>query len=308
MKKKKKISVIGAGNVGKEVVAWCASKELGNIVLYNRTKEKAIGIALDLLESAPLVGFDTEILGTGNIKDTKNSDIIVFTAGIARKPGMKREDLIKINAKIIGPLIKKLSKLSPNAIIIMVTNPLDVMTYVAWKNSGFPKHRVLGQAGILDSSRFASFIADELGVSVRIVKAVVIGSHGENMVPLPRLSKVGGKSLLKVMSRRKINSLISHTKLAGIEIVKLLKANASYSVGAATAKIVESIVRNTNEILSCSVYLEGEYGLSGLFIGVPCKIGSKGVKKIIKYDLNFDEKKLLISASKRIKKMIRSLD
>jgi len=306
-KKRKKITVVGAGNVGKEIVAWCAVKELGDIVLWNRTKEKAIGIALDLSESAPIVGFDANILGTDKFSDTTNSDIIVFAAGLPRRPGMKREDLININAKIINSLVKKFSKLSPEAIIIMVTNPLDVMTFVAWKSSGFSKSKVIGQAGILDSSRFASFIAKELNVSVKRISAIVMGSHGDNMVPLPRLCKVKGKPLMSVMSTKKINSLVKHTKLAGIEIVKLLKANASYSVGAATAKIVESIVKNKKNILPCSVYLEGEYGLNNIFIGVPCKIGSKGLIKIIEYDLTKKENDLLLSASKKIKKMINKV-
>jgi len=303
-----KITVIGAGNVGREVAAWCAIKELGDIVLWNRTKEIAIGNALDLMESAPIVGFDANIKGTGDLKDTKNSEVIVVTAGLPRKPGMTREQLVQTNANILFPLVKRLAKLSPNAIIVMVTNPLDAMTYTALKASRFPKSRVIGMAGILDGSRFEAFIAKTLHVSIKKVSALVIGSHGENMVPLPRFATVGGVPLEKLMSKGRIGMLVRHTKKAGLEIVNLLKANASFSVGAATAKIVESIIKDKNETLPCSVYLQGEYGLKDLFIGVPCVIGRKGLKKIIELRLNGEETRELHAAAKRIKKMIDSLN
>lgn len=305
--KPKKISIIGAGNVGREVAAWCAMKELGNIVLWNRTKETAIGNALDLMEAAPLIGYNVEIKGTGNIKDTKNSDVIVFTAGLPRKPGMTREDLIKANTKIISPLIKKLVKLSPKAVIIMVTNPLDNMSYVALKSSKFPRNRVIGMGGILDSSRFESFIAKELKVSVDKVHAFVLGSHGENMIPLPRLAKVGNKPLQKVLSKKKIQESVDHTKKAGLEIVKLLKANASFSVGASTAKLVNAIIKDKNQLLPCSAYLKGEYGISDTYIGVPCRIGKKGINKIQGFKLNPDELQMLQSAAYRIKQLNKNL-
>jgi len=302
-----KITVVGAGNVGREVASWCAVKELGDIVLWNRSIERAKGNALDLAESAPLAGFDVNILGTNKISDTKNSSVIVFTAGLPRKPGMKREELIQTNAKVVGPLVKKLAKASPKAILIMVTNPLDAMTAVAFKASKFPKKRIIGMAGILDTSRFESFIAKETKASVDDVKAVVLGSHGENMVPIPRLASVGGKPLTQILSKQKINKLVKHTKDAGAEIVKLLKANASFSVGAAATKLVESIIKNKRQRLPCSVYLQGEYGLKNIFIGVLCIIGSNGLEKIVELKLNADEKKQLHAAAKRIKKMIDSV-
>jgi malate dehydrogenase len=304
---RKKISVIGAGNVGREVAAWCAIKELGDVVLWNRSKEKAIGNALDLMEAGPIVGFDTKIIGTDNLNKTKNSNVIVFTAGFPRKPGMKREELVKTNADVVKPLIKKLAKLSPKAIIVMLTNPLDAMTYVAFKASKFPKKRVIGMAGVLDSSRFKSFISDELKVSRDEVSALVMGSHGENMVPLSRLASVGGVGLEDLLSKKKIEKLVKHTKGAGAEIVGLLKSNASFSVGASAAKVVESILKDNKDILPCSVYLQGEYGLKNIFIGVPCEIGSKGVEKIIEFKLKKDEKAQLHAAAKRINTMIKSL-
>lgn len=302
-----KISIIGAGNVGREVASWCAIKELGDIVLWNRSKKRAAGNALDLMESAPIVGFDANIDGTNDIKRTKNSDVIVFTSGLARKSGMKREDLIATNAEIIIPLIKKLAKLSKDSILIMVTNPVDAMAYAAFRASKFNKKRVIGMAGVLDSSRFKSFIAKELKVSVEEVSALVLGSHGENMVPLPRLATVGGISLQELMKSNKIRSLVNHTKQAGIEIVKLLKANASFSVGASATRVVESVLKDKKEILPCSAYLNGEYGLKNLFIGVPCVIGANGIEKIIQLRLSRQEKKQLYAAAKRIKQMINSL-
>lgn len=302
---RKKISIIGAGNVGREAAAWCAIKELGDIVLWNRTKEAAIGNALDLSEAAPLIGFDARIKGTGNLGDTKNSDIVVITSGLPRKPGMTREDLVKSNAGIVADLSKKVAKLSPKAVLVVLTNPLDAMSYVALKASKFPKQRVIGMAGILDGSRFKSFIAEELNVSVNDVSAVVLGSHGEDMVPLPRLSEIGGVNLYELMPKEKIEKIVERTKNAGAEIVKLLSANASFSVGAATARLVESIVKDKKEILSCSVLLNGEYGINGVYLGVPCVIGIKGVEKIIQLSLNKAEKSLLEAASKRIKSLIK---
>jgi len=304
---RKKISIIGAGNVGREVASWCAVKELGDIVLWNRSKNRAIGNALDLMESAPLVGFDVSITGTGDLKKTRKSDVIVVTSGLPRKPGMTREELVGVNAKIMVPLVKKLAKLSPKAILVIVTNPLDAMTYAAYKASKFPKKRVIGMAGILDSSRFCSFIAQELKVSNKDVSALVLGSHGEAMVPLPRHATVNGIPLTELLGKRKIEKLIKHTKQAGAEIVKLLKANASFSVGGAAARLVESIIRDKKEILPCSAYLSGEYGLKNVFIGVPCKIGAKGIEKIVELRLNAAEKKQLHKAADSIKKMIKQL-
>jgi len=304
---RKKISIIGAGNVGREVASWCAVKELGDIVLWNRSKNRAIGNALDLMEAGPLVGFDVNILGTGDLKDTKNSDIIVFTSGLPRKPGMPREELVGKNAGIVIALVKKLAKLSPKAILIMVTNPLDAMAYAAIKASKFPRERVIGMAGILDSSRFESFIAQKLNVSTRDVSTLVLGSHGEQMVPLPRYATVGGIPLTSLLSKTEIDKLVKRTKKAGAEIVALLKANASFSVGGAAARMVEAIMKDKKEILPCSALLTGEYGMRNVYVGVPCVIGSKGIEKIIKLKLNASEKKQLVNAASSVKALIKEV-
>ncbi len=305
---RKKISVIGVGNVGREVASWLAIKELGDIVIWNRTKEKAVGNALDIMEAGPIAGYDAKIIGTDKISDTKNSDIIVFTAGSPRKPGMLREELIASNAKVVMPLAKKLAKASPKAIMIMLTNPLDAMTYAAYKATKFPRGRIIGMAGTLDSSRFKSFIAQELGVSIEEVSAMVLGSHGENMVPVPRLVTVGGVSLGDFMPEQKVSRLVDHTKQAGAEIVGLLGGNASFSVGAAAAKLVESIVKDKKEIMPCSVHVKGEYDITGVFIGVPCVIGATGMEKIVHLKLHPSEKKLLHAAAHRIKTMQKTID
>ncbi len=304
---RKKISVIGAGNVGREAAAWLAMKELGDIVLWNRSADKAVGNALDLIEAGPLVGFDSRIIGTDKLEDTKKSDIIVFTSGAPRKPGMSREELVQGNAEVVFPLVKKLAKLSPKAVLIMVTNPLDVMTHVALKASKFHRRKVIGMAGILDSSRFRSFIALELGISVNEISALVLGSHGENMVPVPKFSTVGGIPLTALLTPEKIDSLVKHTKDAGAEIVKLLNSNASFSVGAAIAKLVETIVKDEKQILPCSVQLKGEYGLNDVFIGVPCIVGENGLEKIVTLPLEENEQRQLMEAAERIKGLIKEV-
>lgn len=302
-----KISILGTGNVGSEVAYWCAIKELGDIVLWNRTKETAMGKALDLMESAPIARFDAKVKGTGNIKDTKKSDIIIITAGMARKPGMTREELAKTNADIIKSLVKDVVKYSKNSILLMVTNPLDVMTYITLKASKFKKNKVLGIGGALDSSRFRYFIAKELNVSIEEINALVIGSHGENMIPISRLANVAGIPINDLLNKEKISKLIKHTKEAGEEIVKLLNANVSYSIGAAVAESIESILKDKKRIIPSSVYLNGEYGVKNCCIGVPVVLGKNGVEKIIKLKLNAKEKKEFYGAFKSIKTLITKI-
>jgi len=303
-----KISILGAGNVGSEVAYWCAIKELGNIVLWNRTKETAIGKALDLMESAPIARFNTRVKGTGNLKDTENSDIIVITLGIARKAGMMREELAGVNANIVRDIIKKTTKYSKGSILLIVTNPVDVMTYVAFKASKFKRNRVFGLAGALDSSRFRYFISKELNISIDEINALVIGSHGENMLPLPRFANVSGIPLFNLINNEKMRKLIKHTREAGAEIIKLLGANASFSVGAAIADSIEAILKDKRKIIPSSVYLNGEYSIRDCCMGVPVILGKNGVEKILELRLNAEEKKALNNAYKQIKSLINILN
>ncbi|MBI1972445.1 malate dehydrogenase [Candidatus Woesearchaeota archaeon] len=284
-----KITIMGAGNVGREAAVWCAVKELGDIVLWNRTKATALGSAYDIMEAAPIIGFDAEVKGTNNIKDTKKSDVIVFTAGVPRKAGQTREQLVTTNAQVIYPLVKKVARLSPHAIIIMVTNPLDAMTYLAYKASNFPSSRVLGLAGVLDSSRFSSFVAKALKVSVKEVEALTLGSHGESMVPLSRFATVIGIPVSDLLSAKKLKKIEEHTKKAGEEIVRLLGTNASISTGAVAAKMVEAIIHNEKSLLPCSAYLHGQYGIHDLYLGVPIILGAQGVEQIIELKLTATE-------------------
>ncbi len=298
-----KISVIGAGNVGKEVALWCALKELGDIVLWNRTAETAIGNALDIMETGPIVGFDAKVIGTGDLNETKKSDIIVLTAGMPRKPGQTREQLVEINSAIVYPLIKKLAKLSPKSIIIIITNPLDAMAYLAYKASKFSRNKIIGMAGVLDSSRFSAFVSKELKVSIKDTESLTLGSHGEEMVPLPRFSTVNSIPLSDLLKKDKIKAIVEHTKKAGEEIIRLLGTNASISTGAAASRLIETILHDEREILPCSVYLDGEYGIHDLFIGVPVILGASGVEKIVELKLNDSELKDLHRAAESIRKI-----
>ncbi len=300
---KAKISIIGAGNVGRETAVWCAVKELGDIVLWNRTAETAIGNALDIMEAAPIADFDTKIAGTGNLKQTKKSDLVILTAGVPRKAGQTREQLVEVNAKVVYSLVEKLARFSPKSVIITVTNPLDAMAYLAYKASKFPSSRVIGMAGILDSSRFSAFVAKELGISTKEIESIVMGSHGEDMVPLPRFSTVNGVPISNLLSAAKIKKIEAHTKNAGAEIVRLLGSNASISTGAAVTRMAEAILHNERALLPCSCYLNGEYGIRDLYIGVPAIIGAKGVEKIVKLALNAEERARLHKAAARIREV-----
>lgn len=285
-----KISIIGAGNVGATAALMIAQKELGDVVMLDIIPDMPQGKALDMAEASPIEGFDAHVKGTNDYEDIADSDVVVITSGRPRKPGMSREELLTQNAQIVGSVAEQVAKYSPNAILIMVTNPLDIMTYHAWKVTGFPHHRVMGQAGVLDTARFRYFIASELNVSVEDVSSMVLGGHGDTMVPLPRYTSVAGIPLEELMDRETIDRLVERTRRGGGEIVGLLKtASAFYAPGAAVAQMVEAIIRDKKRIIPCSAYLSGEYGLEDIFIGVPVKLGSLGVEKIIELRLTDEE-------------------
>jgi malate dehydrogenase len=287
---RRKISIIGAGNVGATAALMIAQKELGDVVMVDIIPDMPQGKALDMAEASPIEGFDIHIRGSNSYEDTADSDVVVITSGKPRRPGMSREDLLTQNAQIVGSVASEIAKYSPNAILIVVTNPLDVMTYHAWRVTGFPHYRVMGQAGVLDTARFRYFIASELNVSVEDVSSMVLGGHGDTMVPLPRYTSVAGIPLEELMDRGTIGRLIERTRKGGGEIVGLLKtASAFYAPGAAVAQMVEAILKDKKRILPCSAYLSGQYGLEDIFIGVPVKLGFLGVEKIIELRLTDEE-------------------
>ena len=298
-----KISIIGAGFVGATAAHWCAVKELGDVVLVDIVHGMPQGKALDLLEAGPIEGYDLHIVGTNNYADTAGSDIIVITAGLPRQPGMTREDLVGVNAKIVRDVIEAVMLLSPNAIMILVTNPLDTMLYLAKKVTGWPRERVIGQAGVLDSARMRAFMAMELNVSVENTHAFVMGGHGDEMVPLARYSTVAGIPITQLLPPDRVEAIIDRTRKGGGEIVSLLKkGSAFFAPSAATMQMVEAILKDRKMILPCSVYLEGEYGLNDICFGVPVKLGRNGVEQIIEVDLTDDER----TAMERSAALVRS--
>lgn len=283
-----KITIIGAGFVGATTAHWLAERELGDIALLDipATETMPKGKALDMEEAGPVLGYDTKITGTTDYADTANSDIVVITAGLPRKPGMTREDLVGKNQAIIGDVVANVVKTSPNAILIVVTNPLDTMAYLAYKLSGFPKNRVIGQAGVLDSARMRTFMAQELKVSVQNTHAFVLGGHGDEMVPLVRYSTVAGIPITELLPQDRIDAIVQRTRQGGAEIVNLLKTgSAYYAPGASVAEMVEAILKDRKQILPCAAYLDGEYGLKDMYFGVPVKLGRNGVEEIIQIKL-----------------------
>jgi malate dehydrogenase len=305
---RRKISIIGAGFVGATAAHWAAEKELGDIVLVDILEGIPQGKALDLYEAAPIEGFDSKVIGTNSYAETKGSDVVVITSGVARKPGMSREDLLAINKKIIESVVGQVVEASPNAILIMVANPLDTMTYLAVKKSGLPKERVIGMAGILDTGRFKAFISMELGVSVEDIQSLLLGGHGDEMVPLPRYTTVSGIPLAQLLPKETIDRLVDRARKGGGEIVNLLKTgSAYYAPGAAAVQMVEAILKDKKRILPCCVYLDGEYGLKDLCFGVPVKLGAKGVESIIQLDLTAEEKALVAKSAESVKKSIQEL-
>jgi len=306
-----KVTVIGAGNVGATLVQRLAEMEVANevvVVDIPMTEGMPAGKALDLLESGPIVGYDTKITGTTTYEPTAGSDIVVITAGIPRKPGMSRDDLLNTNAKIVASVTENVVKFSPNCILIIVSNPLDAMCQVALKTSKFPKHRVIGMAGVLDSARMRWFIAEALDVSMESVHAMVLGGHGDTMVPMPRFSTVNGISITELLPKEKIEAINQRTRDGGAEIVKLLKTgSAYYAPSAAAAEMVEAILKDKRKILPCAALLEGEYGVDGVFVGVPCKLGARGIESIIQLNLTVEERAALLKSAGAVKELVGAL-
>jgi malate dehydrogenase len=303
-----KIGVVGAGNVGATVAQLIAYKELGDVVMVDIIEGLPQGKALDLLEAGPVEGYDSQVTGANSYEATADSHIVVITAGIARKPGMSRSDLINTNANIVRAVTEQVVKYSPQAYLIVVSNPLDAMVHLAKHVSGFPKNRVVGQAGVLDSTRFRTFIAQELNVSVEDTQAFVLGGHGDTMVPLPRYSTVAGIPITHLLPQETIDRLVQRTRDGGGEIVNLLKSgSAFYAPGAAVVQMVEAIVKDKKRIIPCTAYLEGEYGLHNVYFGVPVKLGAGGVEQIIEIELTPEERAALQASAKEVEDTIQQL-
>ena len=308
MAQRPKITIVGAGNVGATTAHWVASKELGDIVLVDVLDGIPQGKSLDLMEAGPVEDLDVTLTGSNSYEATANSDLVIITAGLARKPGMSRDDLLAKNSEIIKEVTKQVAKFSPKTIIIMVSNPLDVMAYEAMKVSGFPKQRVVGMAGILDTARFRTFVAMELNVSVEDIQALVLGGHGDSMVPLPRYTTVGGVPITELMSEDRVAALIERTRKGGIEIVNFLKTGSAYYAPAAAAtQMAEAILKDKKRLLPCAADLEGEYGLRDVFVGVPVILGAKGVEKILVVRLTKEEQAALAKSAETVKANIAKL-
>jgi malate dehydrogenase len=302
---RKKLTIVGAGHVGAHAALWAGLKELGDIVLMDIIEGVPQGKGLDLIEAAPIKDFDARIIGTNDYKDTTDSDVVIIAAGMSRKPGMSRSDLIATNTGIVKEITENITRYSSKAIIIVVTNPLDAMVYVSWKTSGFPKNRVMGLSGALDSARLRAFIAMELDVSVEDVKAMVIGGHADDMVPLPRYSTVSGIPITQLLPKKRIDAILERTRNAGGEIVGLLKTgSAYYAPSAAVIEMAESVIRDKKRIIPSAAYCNGEYGVHEMFIGVPIKIGVDGVEDIIEIALNDEEMKAFKSSVRAVKEMV----
>jgi len=300
---------VGAGNVGSTTAHCLVERQNADFVLLDVVTGVAKGKALDMFQAGPVFGFDSRLVGTSDYRDTADSDVVVITAGLPRKPGMSRDDLLHTNAGIIREVVEQVVRYSPNCILLMVTNPLDAMAQVALKVSGFPRHRVVGMAGVLDTARFRRFVADELDVSVEDVSAFVLGGHGDAMVPLPRLSTVGGVPLTELLPPERIQAIVERTRNGGGEIVELLKTGSAYYAPAASiATMVDSILLDKKRILPCSAYLEGEYGLSGIFMGVPVKLGRRGIEQIIQFRLTPEEQAALERSAAAVRELVAKLD
>jgi len=304
--KRAKLTIIGAGNVGASCAFWAASKEIGDIVLIDIPEfaDKTAGKALDLAQCGPVERFDANIIGTSDYDAAAGSDVVIITAGIPRKPGMSRDDLIQTNVKIVGSVSEKIAEVAPDSILIVVSNPLDAMVYTAWKKSGFPTHRVVGQAGCLDIARFRTFIAMELGCSVEDISALLMGGHGDDMVPLPRYTSVSGIPVTQLIPQDRLTQIIERAKMGGGEIVKLMGTSAYYAPAAGTVKMAEAIIKDKHRIFPCAAFCKDEYGVGGYFVGVPCMLGSKGVEKVIEVELDTDERKLLDSSVAHVKELV----
>ena len=304
-----KITVVGAGQVGTTVAQLIAYKNLGNVVIIDVVEGLPQGKALDLQQSGCLQVFDSIVTGTNDYKDTANSDIVVITAGVPRKPGQDRSDLLRTNAKIVKMVTEEIIKYSSNPLIIVVSNPLDAMVYVAKQVSGLPKHRIMGMAGVLDSARFRTFVSLELKCSLVDVDAMVLGGHGDSMVPMPRYTTVSGISITDLMSKERIDRLVDRTRKGGAEIVGLLKKGSAFlSPGASAVKMIEAILLDKKRMLPCTAYLEGEYGWDGIFFGVPVTLGITGIEQVIQLQLTDEERVAIDTSAQDVKKMIKEVD
>jgi len=307
--KRKKVTVVGSGNVGATAAFLAAQKELADIVLLDVIEGVPQGKALDMFEASPIQGYNANVFGTNDYADTAGSELVIITAGIARKPGMSRDDLLSTNVRIVADVTKNIVQHSPNCILLVVTNPLDAMVYTAMKVSGFPRSRVIGMAGVLDSARMRSFIASALEVSIHDVTAFVLGGHGDTMVPLARYSTVAGIPITELMDAEQLSAITERTAQGGAEIVKLLKTgSAFYAPGAAVVEMAEAILKDQKRILPCAALLEGEYGVDGYFMGVPCKLGGGGMEGVIELDLSDDEMAALMRSLDAVKGLVRDVD
>ncbi len=304
-----KITVVGAGNVGGSIAQRLAEKDCYTVVLVDVVEGLPQGKALDLAQAGPVCGYDSTIIGTNGYDDTVGSAVVVITSGIARKPGMSRSELLDTNTKIVRSVVQEIAQRSPSAILVIVANPLDAMTYVAYRVSGFPKQRVVGMAGVLDSARFCTFIAKELNVSVTSVEAMVLGGHGDAMVPLIRYTTVSGKPVEERIPKSKLDAIVKRTREGGAEIVNLLKSSSAYYAPAASAvQMVEAMLQDAKKVLPCAALCEGEYGYQGVFVGVPVRLGKKGVEEIIEYELSQEEKAALDTSAKGVKELCEEVD
>jgi malate dehydrogenase len=305
---RKKVTVVGAGNVGAEVAQRLVDKQMADVVLLDILEGVPQGKALDMLESGPIEGYDVKIRGTNDYAETANSDLVVITAGFARKPGMSRDDLLKKNYQIVKGVTEKVAKYSPEAILIVVTNPLDAMVQTAFKVSGFPKDRVIGMAGALDTARYRTFIAEALDVSVLDVHGIVLGGHGDTMVPVPRYTTVAGIPVGDLMPRKQLEAIIERTRDGGAEIVELLKTgSAFYAPSSAVVEMIDAIFKDRKKILPCAAYLEGEYGIHGVFVGVPVKLGVHGIEQILEIKLTPEEQAALEKSAAAVKELVETI-
>ena len=308
--KRAKISIIGAGNVGATAAHWAAAKELGDVVLVDVPQIDGVpqGKSLDLSQAAPIEGYDARLTGATSYEATANSDVVIITAGLARKPGMSRDDLLIKNTEIVKSVTQQVVKYSPKSILLVVSNPLDAMVYVAYKASGFEPRRVIGMAGVLDTARYRCFIAAELDVSVEDIQALLLGGHGDDMVPLPRYTSVAGIPLPELLSEEKIQAIVKRTRSGGAEIVNLLKTgSAYYAPSAAVVQMAESIIKDKKRVLPCAAYCDKQYGVGGYFVGVPVKLGSQGVEQIIEVPLTTDEKKLMDASVDHVRQLVATI-
>lgn len=302
-----KVTIIGAGMVGSTTAQYLAPRNIADLVLVDIVENLPQGKALDLLEAGPVLGYDCTVVGANDYDATANSDVIVITSGSPRKPGMSRDDLLRVNMNIVKSVTEQAAPRSPNAVIVVVTNPLDAMCHVALESSGFPSSRVVGQAGVLDSARFRTFIAIELGVSPRDVTAFVLGGHGDTMVPLPRYSTVAGIPITHLLSKERIDAIVERTRDGGGEIVRLLGTSAYYAPAASVAEMVEAILLDENRVLPCSTHLQGQYGIDGLYVGVPIKLGAGGVKQVIEIELTDEERAALHRSAAAVRELVEAM-